>query len=124
MKKAVFLLSILAAFFSSCTTEPDLTDTPDISFSNDVQRILSANCNFEGCHGGSGGNGDGEFRLDSYNAVMGYIKAGNARGSKLYQVITRRGLVEERMPPEGFDHVPDEDVKRIYLWIEQGAKNN
>ncbi|MBL7923787.1 MAG: hypothetical protein JNL88_06285 [Bacteroidia bacterium] len=106
---------------SACTTEPDLDKVPEIKFSTDVQRILSAHCNFSGCHGGGGGEAGS---LLTYADVMGYVKGGNAHGSKLYQAITRRGLVAERMPPSGYEEVNAENVKLIYWWIEQGAKNN
>jgi hypothetical protein len=121
MRSAFFLLpAFLLAFISSCTTDPDLSKAPDISYSRDVSRIMSSHCNFRGCHGG----GEGEFSLETYNDVLAQVKAGDARGSSLYQVITRRGFVEERMPPSGYAEVRNEDVKLIYLWIEQGAKNN
>mgnify|MGYP003597745511 CR=1 FL=1 len=107
--------------FNSCTTEPDLTGVPEVSFSNDVQRILSSHCNFSGCHASTGG----EFSLETYDAVMGYVKSGNAHGSELYKIITNKGIVvEERMPPSGYEQVSPQDVKLLYWWIEQGAKNN
>ncbi len=117
---AVVLLTV-PVIFSACTTEPDLENVPEIKFSGEVQGILSAHCNFEGCHSSGGGEAGS---LTTYNDVMGYVKAGNAHGSKLYQVITRRGLVEERMPPSGYVEVNAENVKLIYWWIEQGAKDN
>lgn len=55
---------------------------------------------------------------------MGYVESGDAHASNLYKVITKRGFVEERMPPSGYQTVSAEDVKLIYWWIEQGAKNN
>lgn len=120
MRSAFLLLTaFLLAFVSSCTTDPDLSTVPDISYSRDVSRIMSSHCNFRGCHGG----GEGEFSLETYNDLMAHVKAGDARGSSLYRVITRRGF-EERMPPSGYTEVRNEDVKLIYLWIEQGAKNN
>ncbi len=114
-------LVLLLAGTSGCSTEPNLDSVPEIKFSTEVQGILSAHCNFEGCHGGSGGGEAGS--LVTYADVMGYIKAGNAHGSKLYQTITKRGFVE-RMPPSGYSEVSAENVKLIYWWIEQGAKNN
>lgn len=115
---ACFVFSLV---FSACKTEPKLENVPEILFSGDVQRILSSHCNFQGCHGGGGGEAGS---LLTYEDVIGHVKTGNAHGSTLYQVITRRGLVPERMPPSGYASVSAEDVKLIYWWIEQGAKNN
>ena len=121
--KALSLLIIFSLLISinSCTTNPDLTGVPEVSFKNDVQRILSANCNFEGCHGGGGHH---EGALDTYEGVMsfGEIKAGDAHASKLYRLITGRS--GPKMPPSGYNEVSSSDIKTIYIWIEQGAKNN
>jgi len=117
---AIALTGIIAAF-SSCTRDPDLSNVAEVKFSGDVQRILSANCNFSGCHGGGGHN---EGSLTSYDDVMSYgdVKAGDAHRSKLYRVITNRSF--QTMPPSGYSEVSAADIKLIYLWIEQGAKNN
>ncbi|MFM2156385.1 MAG: hypothetical protein RL516_1134 [Bacteroidota bacterium] len=121
--KALSLLIIFSLFISinSCTTNPDLTGVPEVSFKNDVQRVLSANCNFEGCHGGGGHH---EGALDTYEGVMsfGEIKAGDAHSSKLYRLITGRS--GPKMPPSGYNKVASSDIKTIFIWIEQGAKNN
>lgn len=113
----LFILAVLV----SCTTEPNLDNVPEISFSTQVQPIIASHCNFSGCHGA---NPVGPGSLQTYDEIMGSIKAGNAHGSKLYQTITRRGFVEERMPPSGYQEVSSENIKLIYWWIEQGAKNN
>ncbi len=123
--KQVFVWALafagLIATFSSCTRDPDLTNVAEVKYSTDVQRILSANCNFEGCHG-DGGRHVGS--LTNYNAVMSYggVKAGNAHGSKLYRVMTNRST--QTMPPSGYAEVSAADIKLLYIWIEQGAKNN
>jgi hypothetical protein len=120
--KTLLLLMVfsLLIFTIGCTTNPDMTGVPEVSFKNDVQRILSANCNFEGCHGGQGE----EESLVGYDNVMsfGEIKAGNAHGSKLYRLITGRS--GPKMPPSGYNEVSSSNIKTLYIWIEQGAKNN
>ncbi|MFM7015227.1 MAG: hypothetical protein ACKOX3_02760 [Bacteroidota bacterium] len=112
---------VYAISLSSCTTEPDLTGVPEVSYNNDVKRILSANCNFEGCHGGNGHN---KGSLETYESVMsfGEVKAGDAHRSKLYRLITGRS--GPKMPPSGYSEVSASDIKTLYIWIEQGAKNN
>ena len=118
-RSIIFLFVLIA--IASCTTEPKLDNVPVISFSTQVQPIISSHCNFSGCHGA---NPEGPGSFQTYDQVMGSIKAGNAHGSKLYQSITRRGFVEQRMPPNGYQEVSSENAKLIYWWIEQGAKNN
>jgi uncharacterized membrane protein len=116
---AIALTGMMAAF-SSCTRDPDLSNVAEVKYSVDVQRILSANCNFDGCHGG----GHNEGSLTTYDAVMSFgdVKAGNAHRSKLYRVITNRSY--QTMPPSGYSEVSAADIKLLYIWIEQGAKNN
>ncbi len=77
--------------------------------------ITSSACR---CHAANGG----EFPLTTYEAVMQHVTAGDARNSKLYQSITGRGA--DRMPPDGRDPLLDEEITTIYVWIQQGAKNN
>jgi hypothetical protein len=60
----------------------------------------------------------------TYDDVMnsGYVSPGNARGSKLYlDIIGSGGRI---MPPSSQPPLSDNQVTLIYLWIEQGAKNN
>jgi hypothetical protein len=124
--KAFKLLSaatIIVVLFTTigCSTNPDLTGVPEVSYNNDVKRIMSANCNFEGCHGGGGHN---KGSLETYEGVMSFggVKAGDAHGSKLYRLITGRS--GPKMPPSGYNEVSNADIKTLYIWIEQGAKNN
>lgn len=58
----------------------------------------------------------------NYNDVINNadVNAGDAKGSKLYQVLFETG--EEKMPPNG--DLTDKQKKLIFIWIEQGAKDN
>ncbi len=113
------LILLSSISFNSCKHEADLSGVPEISFANDIQLILSGNCTMSGCHGN---DPQSEFPLTTYNLVMneGDVKPGNANGSELYKVLLRTG--DERMPPSG--PLSDIQIKKIYLWIEQGAKDN
>ena len=106
----------------SCRHDMDTTNVPEIKFSTTVQAILSANCNFSGCHN-DGGQDEGTFSLVGYDDVIknGKIKSGNAHSSDLYKVISGHG---KQMPPDPRLPLLDDDIKRIYVWIEQGAKDN
>lgn len=118
------LLSILAlgVFFASCQQEVSPSgELPAISFNQKVMPIIAAGCTASGCHGAERTE---EFTLLSYDDVMrhGDVKAGDARGSKIYRVITTpTGAV---MPPPPNEPLSDEQTALVYLWILQGAKNN
>ena len=71
-----------------------------------------------GCHNGAGY--DEAFPLDNYDDVAKHVIAGNARNSEIYRSVANR--TDRLMPPNG--PLADEDIMMIYLWIEQGAKNN
>ena len=115
----VAAITIIAAIsFPGCRTEPDLANYPTVSFSNDVMLIISSNCNQSGCHDGSGE----QSALTTYDEVMAHVKAGDARKSGLYRVITGRG--ENIMPPSSLTMLTDDQIRTIFVWIEQGAPNN
>lgn len=116
---SLVLILLSSISFNSCKHEVDLSGVPEISFANDIQLILSGNCTMSGCHNTDAAS---EFPLVTYQNVMdeGDVKPGDAHGSELYQVLLRTG--EERMPPDG--HLSDIQIKKIFIWIEQGAKDN
>ena len=92
---------------------------PAVSFRNDVQLVLSANCTMSGCHDNSGAELNS---LTTYEDVIDshWVNEGNANDSKLYQAIS--GKSEEQMPPSG--SLSKDQIRIIFYWIEQGAKDN
>ncbi len=123
MMKSLFAIAVFvviaALSLPGCMTEPDLENYPTVSFSNDVMLIIATNCNQPGCHGGIETE---EFSLTTYDEVMANVKAGNGRKSKLYRIIT--GREDEIMPPEPLSMLTDDQIRTIFVWIEQGAPNN
>jgi hypothetical protein len=126
-KPLIYLISasfLLISLLYSCTSKNDLSTVREVTYSGDISGILSAKCGSEGCHGGKRGEGS----LIGYSNAISYgeIKPGDARGSKLYKVITGRGFdgISNKMPPSGSTQVSDIEMTLIYVWIEQGAKNN
>jgi hypothetical protein len=110
-------LVALAAIYSSCRREPDLTGYPEVKFATEVQPIIAANCTQSGCHN----NVDGEeFSLVNYDAIMGYVTPYKAYKSDMYKSIV--GKAERMMPPSG--PLTDDQIRTIFVWIEQGAPNN
>jgi hypothetical protein len=124
MKKlAPFILAGGFLLLSSCyydsrsaEDKPDIPIPDDVSFSADVQPIFSNNC--VQCHNGST---DPDLREgNSYDALVpGYVEAGDADGSLLYQNLPGVGH-----PLDVGFVLSDEDIATIEGWIDQGAKNN
>ena len=106
---------------AGCSHTPVIPASPAVSFSKDVQPLIIANCSMSGCHNSAGG---GElFPLATYSDIASgdMIVPGNAKSSRLYQAINGGGG-DASMPPSG--SLSNDDILLIYLWIEQGAKNN
>ena len=123
MRSTLFRILIsflmLAGCLLSCRHDSDLASAPVISFKNNVQAIIVGNCTQSGCH--TGGS-DAEFALVSFEDVASVVNPGNADNSNLFEAITgRSGRI---MPPSPQPMLNDNQIKFIYLWIEQGAKNN
>ena len=114
------LISMMSGWiFTSC--KHPVPEGPPMSFSKDVQPIITANCTQSGCHGTTNTQ---EFTLLSYDDVIrhGRVRPGDALKSELYQVITENDP-EDRMPRDN-PPLSDGQIKTIYLWIQQGALNN
>lgn len=118
---SLLLFTVIILTSISCLHKADLSSLKEVSFASDIQPILAANCTQSNCHNVGGR----EFSLVTYNDVMsgGEIKAGDAHGSNLYQTISNHGFAET-MPPSPLPPLSTDQIKLIYLWIEQGAKNN
>ena len=129
-----FLLLVFFAQFFACTHEPTSpngnTNPPTISsncnpdsvyFVNDVMPIIASNCAMSGCHDAVT-RADG-VDLTSYAKIMQYVRAGNASGSELYEVIVETDP-DKRMPPPPRSPLTAAQIAKIQKWINQGAKNN
>ncbi len=124
-----FLLSILILLMS-CTRDKGLEINPSctipekISYSKDVQPLLTTNCLGGGCHQGT--NPAGNLDLSSANSYKelsesgsGYIDTINPKFSVLNAQLNS---ASNPMPPTG--KLTDCNLQLIYQWMEQGAKNN
>ncbi len=104
---------------SGCITDADLSGYPAVSFRNEVQPIIGGNCGQEGCHGQVNPE---QSPLVTYEDIRFKVTPGDARNSDLYRFIT--GREEEIMPPPPASILNNEQIGKIYLWIEQGALDN
>lgn len=120
--KVLFFIAISAMLFAinACKHEIDLSKAPEISFSKDVQPIITSRCSMSGCHSEVGYE---KFALITYEDIVDIVEPGNARSSELYEVITDL-TGEDRMPPLPDNRLADQQILKIMVWIEQGAKNN
>ncbi|MEO8087610.1 MAG: hypothetical protein ABI763_12360 [Bacteroidota bacterium] len=117
-KTQIFFSITTIVLLISCTHNPDLTNVPEVQYSIEIQAILSANCTMSGCHDG---NAQSSFIGYENTISNGGIKPFNAHGSKLYRSITGRSTI---MPPSSKQSLTSKQLQQIYVWIEQGAKNN
>ncbi len=118
MKFLPFAICIMI-FLLSCRHEVVIPDSPVISFQYDVQAIIIGNCTQSGCH--SSGS-DRPNALVTYDDIHRIVNPGDARNSELYQRIV--GKSGSLMPPSSQRMLNENEIRSIYLWIEQGAKNN
>jgi uncharacterized membrane protein len=116
-------LCLLPLVMTACGGEPA------VSFSQDVQPIISKHCSQ--CHevGGAGHVTSG-YDLTTYSGVMKgtdagpMVIAGDVEGSNLLVLMEGRADPSISMPHGENDPVPKEDIQTIRSWIAQGAKDN
>ncbi|MEI8279767.1 MAG: hypothetical protein WCG87_08370 [Bacteroidota bacterium] len=115
------LLALIVILTSSCKHDPitPLSDARTISFATDVQPIIIANCTQSGCHGTSGSR---KLKLVTYDEIASIVSSGKPHSSSLYTSITSNVLNTMPKPPN--PRLSDIQIKTIYVWIMQGAKNN
>jgi hypothetical protein len=126
--KFLYLLAI-AVFSAGCSQ--------DVSYKNDVDPILQANC--LSCHDGQGeGIEASGFSVKSYDDLMKGTRAGqvvvpgDSLSSTLYRLIDHQVDPKIQMPPHHDQAVASgkmsslsgAQINTIKAWIDQGAKNN
>ena len=100
-----------------CRHTPDIPVSPIFTFDKDISTITLNNCATAGCH-----DGTTERRpLITYTDLLHYVTPGKPYSSKLFTtIITLTG--DKKMPPRGT--LADQQIKAVYVWILQGAKEN
>jgi cytochrome c553 len=92
-----------------------------VYFANAILPLISSGCAMSGCHDAT--THKQGLVLNSYSGIMKIVSAGNASGSKLYQVISTSNQ-GDIMPPPPHQPFSATDKAAIQKWINQGAKNN
>lgn len=124
MKKIFIVIfsSLLCLITVACRHTIDFSQYPTVSYASDINPIIIANCTQSDCHGSVERR---KFELLSYDDVMKHcgIVSGDPYKSKLYTIIKSFNK-DNRMPIDPYPQLTDDQIKLIYLWIGQGAKNN
>jgi hypothetical protein len=110
-------LAFILILFLGCRHSPDVPVSPIFTFDKDVASITLNNCATAGCHDKPN---DERRPLVTYADVMHYVKAGKPYDSKLFKSMIK--LSGNRMPPQGL--LTDQQIKSVYIWILQGAREN
>lgn len=110
-----------AALLTACSLR-------NVSYSKDVQPILSKNCSE--CHvPGKPGHEASGLDTSSYQSLMkggkfgSLIKPGDAFTSTLNMLVEGRAHSAIRMP-HGKEKLADKDIATLKVWVNEGAKNN
>ncbi len=132
MSKKIIWLGLLMVvsimmLFVGCTktTTVPIDNTPaittEVSFSKDIQPILTSSCAISGCHSGSvAPNLSSTVALNSL--VNGsYISVATPKTSSVYLWLTGK---KAATMPLGSANNPSNINAKMLAWITQGAKNN
>ena len=119
----IIAMGLFPLLIASCDGEPA------VSFSQDVQPVMSQHCHQ--CHqaGGKGEVASG-LNLTTYEGMMKgthagpMVIAGDIEGSNLLVLMEGRADPSIRMPHGENEPVSKMDIQTIRTWIGQGAKNN
>lgn len=104
-----------------------------VTLSRDVQPIFTANCVFEGCHGGSAPILDQDLSSAqrSFASIVNVpsmevdglmrVKPGDSANSYLFQKISQDNPQVPTRMPQGRPNLSDGDINLIRRWIDGGA---
>jgi hypothetical protein len=123
MKKFTLLLAITLPFvvFYSCKHDPILPEH-QVSFNDEIYPIISSSCWHSGCHNDTM-QPEGQIMM-TYDQIVNvdYVVPGKPHSSKIYESVIGAG--EEFMPKDPYPPLNNRQIRLLYIWIAQGAKNN
>lgn len=123
----LIVVSQLMFFVYSCTKSTTVLEvtndavTTPVSFSKDIQPILTKSCAISGCHSGS--VAPNLSAATAFNALMNgsLINTSSPEKSDIYLWLTGKKAVKM---PLGSANNPSNINALMLGWIKQGAKNN
>lgn len=99
----------------------EVVEVPGVSFQEDIQPIIAAECALAGCHAAPGAGGLDLTNYDSFkkggNTEPGFI-AGDGKGSFVVKRIDGGGMPLGRPPLDG------DQIQLFIDWIDEGGENN
>jgi hypothetical protein len=127
MKLTVIIAIIIVLGSAGCKHESTIPEprvcTPDSTyFVQQVLPIFQSSCAVPGCHDAE--EAEDDIILDSYFNIMdsGELTAFDLDEGDIYELITEKDP-DDRMPPNGFLPLTDDQIDIIENWILQGALN-
>ena len=100
-------------------------DTGTVSYSAHVQPLFNLKCNFSGCHGadtkairGFDFTAYGNFAITGQDIVI----PGDTVNSRLIRAI--KGLTPGKEMPRGNYPLPQDQIRGLTRWVQQGAQQN
>jgi mono/diheme cytochrome c family protein len=126
MRNQIFIATCLVvSSFTACKHESfvgpiDPNNPSDtVCFESEILPLFISSCTYSGCHNEASAE-DGVV-LISYSTIMntGDVKPGNAKDSKIYEVLNEDG--DDRMPQAPYDKLSDAQIALVKKWIDQGA---
>ena len=101
--------------------EEPVVEEPGVSFQDDIQPILAADCAIAGCHAAPGAAGLDLSNYDSFKKggnTGAAFAAGDGKGSLVVKLIDGGGMPLGRPPLDG------DQIQLFIDWIDEGADNN
>ena len=112
MKKVLLIATLSTLLYSSCTFEKTEALTlgcdTTISYSTDIQPIIDSKC--VSCH--TTGASQGDFQ------IYAVVKSKVDNGAFQNRLFTLKDM------PQGGPALPEEELRKLKCWVEQGALNN
>ena len=121
----VVMLILIIASCTKTTTVVPVNNSPAItttvSFSKDIQPILTKSCALSGCH--SGTIAPDLTAADSYDALVNgnFVNTVTPDNSLVYLWLTGKEAITM---PDGAANNPSNINALMLAWVTQGAKNN
>jgi mono/diheme cytochrome c family protein len=126
--ETLMMFSRIPALLAAAASIPSVADAEEVSFSREIQPILSENCYF--CHGPDEAKREAGLRLDTFAGATAErpdsagpaVVPGDAEASPMIRRMRSRDPEMVMPPPDSHLTVAPEEIAQIARWIDQGAE--